>query len=372
MGGKSRTTTKKQPVWRKVEDVGLDKYNDVTDKNHYDDDDNGNHLSVADDLEADPRETVGIFMGLEVLEDASAYIITRGGPSNAATTTAAAAESTDPPTEHTKKSKKKKKKTKKVQDETNNTDEEPSKKRQRIEQPANDEAKEKLSRKQKKKSKTKTDTLEVSLHAKNEIANANTDVKDETALQPNEVALQQWQLQWLLATSGVELHMTLVESLHRAGFEQPTPIQAATLAASVLGRRNIVGAASTGSGKTLAFLLPIYQHLLQQQQQLEQDAVQTTTTTRTPLQALILTPTRELALQIHHEGQKLCPANSNNMRIGCLTGGLAVAKQTRVLQQQPPILVATPGRLWELVRYYTSSLAPCLLACNCKHNTQNV
>ena len=125
----------------------------------------------------------------------------------------------------------------------------------------------------------------------------------------------------------------------------PTPIQSATLPASILGRRDIVGAAPTGSGKTLSFGLPILQYLLE------------TCTCATdgrrrgvqqlPLQALILTPTRELALQVTCELQKV---SLNTIKIGTIVGGFAEVKQRRTLEKvKPSILVATPGRLWELV-----------------------
>jgi ATP-dependent RNA helicase DDX24/MAK5 len=143
------------------------------------------------------------------------------------------------------------------------------------------------------------------------------------------------QTAWMVATGGVELHPTLCASLLSQKFWTPTPIQSATLPASILGRRNIVGAAPTGSGKTLAYLLPILQSLLSQESE-----------TRV-LQALVLTPTRELALQVSRE----CDLLAGEKRLSAtIVGGLALAKQQRVLEKnKPPILVATPGRLWELV-----------------------
>jgi len=178
------------------------------------------------------------------------------------------------------------------------------------------------------------------------------------------------QMSWLAATGGVTLCVPLCRALKAQNFERPTPIQAATLAAAILGRRNIVGAAPTGSGKTLAFLLPICQYLLEEVQQqtpsLDADESEASIVgsssgrqqdrrwvEQLPLQALILTPTRELALQIHKECEKLLPRS-----IGTIVGGLAHAKQTRVLEKKrPPILVGTPGRLWELVRSGDESIA---------------
>ena len=139
----------------------------------------------------------------------------------------------------------------------------------------------------------------------------------------------------MAATGGVSLHVNIAQGLSRLGFDRPTPIQAETLPASIMGRRNIVGAAPTGSGKTLAYLFPILQHLLDDP----------STNESSSLQALILAPTRELALQVSSECEKFHPKST-----GTLVGGLAHQKQVRILQQRkPPILIVTPGRLWELV-----------------------
>jgi ATP-dependent RNA helicase DDX24/MAK5 len=168
------------------------------------------------------------------------------------------------------------------------------------------------------------------------------------------------QFSWMSATAGVSLHLHLAASLLRQSFWTPTPIQAAVLPAAVLGRRNIVGAAPTGSGKTLAFLLPICQYLLEQR---DANIDTPPATTVGKIQALIVTPTRELAMQIHAEAAKLWATtesggnnntvnkNKNHPETGLIVGGLAHAKQQRVLEKsRPPIIVATPGRLWELVR----------------------
>ena len=89
-------------------------------------------------------------------------------------------------------------------------------------------------------------------------------------------------------------------------------------------------------GKTLAYLLPIMQHLLEQREPSYEER---------KIQALILAPTRELALQVQGECNKLVKG-----KCGILVGGLATQKQERVLRKnRPPIIIATPGRLWEMV-----------------------
>ena len=153
---------------------------------------------------------------------------------------------------------------------------------------------------------------------------------------------EKMQLSWLAATGGVSLHPRLCHALVQQGFWSPTPIQASTLPASILGKQNVVGAAPTGSGKTLSFLLPIYEELLE-----ELDAVgddQGKDRPQNALRALVLAPTRELALQIHASCEQLLPKTS-----AAVVGGMAVAKQNRLLDRFPPVVIGTPGRLWDLV-----------------------
>ena len=174
----------------------------------------------------------------------------------------------------------------------------------------------------------------------------------------DKAAEEQIQTTWSISAQGVTLHSTLCRGLHLLNYTYPTPIQSATLPAAILGRRDIVGAAPTGSGKTLSYGLPILQWLLEsggavndsqnnQQTQSKQKQL--------PLQALILTPTRELALQVTDELKKVsCKAIS----IGTIVGGFAEVKQKRMLDKvRPQIVVATPGRLWELVSCSVSSVA---------------
>lgn len=157
------------------------------------------------------------------------------------------------------------------------------------------------------------------------------------------------QTAWCSATGGVMLHRTLCQALLKQQWLSPMPIQSAALPAAMLGRRNIVGAAPTGSGKTLAYLLPIAQVLLEEQILRKQQDNEIAPC----LRALILTPTRELALQVQDECLKLLKfANVKGKNaIGTLVGGLAAVKQQRVLEKdRPHILVGTVGRCWELVR----------------------
>lgn len=103
-----------------------------------------------------------------------------------------------------------------------------------------------------------------------------------------------------------------------------------------------MGAAETGSGKTCAFGIPIIQSI--QKMLLEKDEDDDSK----PLYALILTPTRELAQQVHQHLKAV--AKYTSITIATVIGGLAAVKQHRVLSKHPEIVVATPGRLWEMIQ----------------------
>ncbi|KAG1662273.1 hypothetical protein FOA52_002162 [Chlamydomonas sp. UWO 241] len=142
------------------------------------------------------------------------------------------------------------------------------------------------------------------------------------------------------------LHAQIEGALAALGFHSPTAIQAAVLPAAVVSRSDVIGAAQTGSGKTLAFGLPIIQVLLQEREALAAAGREDPHAGK--LRALVLCPTRELALQVAQhltEVSKPC-----GVRVAAIVGGLAQVKQERVLSLSPQVVVATPGRLWELMR----------------------
>ncbi|KAI7898310.1 P-loop containing nucleoside triphosphate hydrolase protein [Cokeromyces recurvatus] len=116
-------------------------------------------------------------------------------------------------------------------------------------------------------------------------------------------------------------------------FTSPTPIQKNALPLALKGR-DIIGSAETGSGKTLAFGIPIINYLANHP-------------VHEGLTGLILTPTRELAIQVRDHIESM--AVFSNTRVIAIVGGMSVQKQERLLNQKPDIIVATPGRLWELL-----------------------
>ena len=128
----------------------------------------------------------------------------------------------------------------------------------------------------------------------------------------------------------------LLRALHAANYVQPTPIQARTIPLLLQGR-DVLGIAQTGTGKTAAFALPVLQHLAAQNRRAEP---------RSP-RALVLAPTRELAVQIARSFDTY--GRGLGLRLGMVIGGLGFGRQIDTLQKGVDILVATPGRLLDLM-----------------------
>ncbi len=126
----------------------------------------------------------------------------------------------------------------------------------------------------------------------------------------------------------------LADALTRRGLLTPFPIQAATIPDALAGR-DVLGRAATGAGKTLAFGLPLIARLE------GRGGVQ-----KRP-RALVLVPTRELAMQVVDSLEPL--AHARNLRVRLVAGGLPIGKQVQEMAQGVDILVATPGRLIDLL-----------------------
>ena len=135
-----------------------------------------------------------------------------------------------------------------------------------------------------------------------------------------------------------ELHIIppILRALREAGYEQPTPIQEAAIP-PVLQGRDLLGCAQTGTGKTAAFAVPILQLL----------AGRGIPQGKRPIRALVLTPTRELALQ-NYENFELYGRNLG-LRAAVIFGGVGQAPQVSALENGVDVLVATPGRLNDLI-----------------------
>lgn len=137
------------------------------------------------------------------------------------------------------------------------------------------------------------------------------------------------------------LPVGLVAALAKAGIAEPFPIQAATIP-DVLAGRDLLGRASTGSGKTLAFGLPLIARL-------EGSA----SAPHRP-RGLVLVPTRELAMQVTDAIAPLAHARGLSVRL--VAGGLPINKQINSLERGVDVLVATPGRLVDLIERRSCSL----------------
>ncbi|HGO5815327.1 TPA: ATP-dependent RNA helicase SrmB [Mannheimia haemolytica] len=140
----------------------------------------------------------------------------------------------------------------------------------------------------------------------------------------------------LMTFEELDLSPQLLKALAQKGYSRPTTIQQATIPAALEGR-DLLGSAPTGTGKTAAFLLPAIQHLLDYPR-------------RKPgaPRILILTPTRELAMQVAEQAQAL--AKFTQLSIATITGGVAYQNHGEVFNKNQDIVVATPGRLIQYIK----------------------
>lgn len=129
----------------------------------------------------------------------------------------------------------------------------------------------------------------------------------------------------------------ILEALKTEGYTTPTPIQVQTIPLALQGK-DIIGCAQTGTGKTAAFAVPIIQLMSQDKSSLNG---------RRPIRSLILTPTRELAIQIA-ESFESYGANTN-LKYEVIFGGVSQNSQVKSLRAGVDILIATPGRLLDLI-----------------------
>jgi len=123
------------------------------------------------------------------------------------------------------------------------------------------------------------------------------------------------------------LRAELVDACNALGFKNPTPIQVEAIPV-VIGGRDVVGLAETGSGKTAAFALPVLQHLYETPQKLH---------------TLVLSPTRELAVQISEQFEAL--GSGIGLKCCCIIGGIDRTDQAVALAKRPHVVIGTPGRV---------------------------
>ena len=133
-----------------------------------------------------------------------------------------------------------------------------------------------------------------------------------------------------------ELAPELLNAIEKKGFKKPTSIQQQAIPAAMDGD-DVLGSAPTGTGKTAAFLLPAIQHLLDYPR-------------RKPgaPRVLVLTPTRELAMQVAQQAEEL--AQFTKLSIATITGGVAYQNHGEIFNKNQDIVVATPGRLLQYIK----------------------
>lgn len=134
------------------------------------------------------------------------------------------------------------------------------------------------------------------------------------------------------------LSQKVTESILNMGFEEATPIQEKTIPIALEGR-DLIGQAHTGTGKTAAFGIPMVERFLGEVEQ---------------LQGLVITPTRELAVQVAEELNRI--GQAKGIRTLPVYGGQDIVRQIRALKKKPHIIVGTPGRLMDHMRRKTIRL----------------
>ncbi|XP_014096581.3 ATP-dependent RNA helicase DDX24 [Bactrocera oleae] len=220
----------------------------------------------------------------------------------------------------------------------------------------------------------------------------NIETSDDEAEAPQLLNASAISVDDLEGWNGLGVPQVILQAIAEKGFKSPTEIQTMTLPAAILGKKDILGAAETGSGKTLAFGIPLLAGIMElksknlrsgirkapkvkgQIQDLKAKAIEEDRELTPPpeeldfypslptedeasdsehdqehngpLYAVVLTPTRELAVQVRDH--LVAAAKFTGVKVAAIFGGLAVAKQERLLKRCPEIVVATPGRLWEL------------------------
>ncbi|RRO05492.1 ATP-dependent RNA helicase SrmB [Pectobacterium aquaticum] len=136
--------------------------------------------------------------------------------------------------------------------------------------------------------------------------------------------------------SELDLDESLLDALRDMGYERPTVIQAEAIPPAMEGR-DVLGSAPTGTGKTAAYLLPVLQHLIDFPRKKSG-----------PPRILILTPTRELAMQVADQARAF--AAHTHLDIATITGGVAYMNHAEVFSENQDIVVATTGRLLQYIK----------------------
>ncbi|UKO96772.1 DEAD/DEAH box helicase [Nostoc sp. UHCC 0870] len=151
-----------------------------------------------------------------------------------------------------------------------------------------------------------------------------------------------------MSFSTLGLSKEIIRAVTERGYTKPTPIQMQAIPA-VLSGRDLLAGAQTGTGKTASFTLPLLHRLS------SDNSVQNTSNEYSPIRALILTPTRELAAQVELSVREY--GKYLNLNTMAMFGGVSINPQKRLLKGRVDILVSTPGRLLDHVQQGTINLS---------------
>ncbi len=143
--------------------------------------------------------------------------------------------------------------------------------------------------------------------------------------------------------SNLEISDGILDGLHDAGFKQCSPIQNATLPLALRGK-DIAGQAQTGTGKTASFLIAVFQHLINDESEKIKNP-----------RAIILAPTRELAIQIHKDATAI--GKYLDLKMALIYGGVDYKNQLAKIKSNIDIIIGTPGRIIDFYRQQAFSLA---------------
>ncbi|KAL1891698.1 ATP-dependent RNA helicase [Sporothrix stenoceras] len=220
-------------------------------------------------------------------------------------------------------------------------------------------AKEKKTKKKEQQEKAKKEKKEKAAVAKAAAAAAAAEPADELSKGGGFASLADMNMDALEDDADVaawvplNLSPPILSCLARLKFTTPTEIQSEAIP-EILAGHDVIGKASTGSGKTLAFSIPIVQRWVARNNSRNaakaknKKAADSEEKKKMAPLALILTPTRELAHQIYKHIKELCAALPTSPYVCPVTGGMSVQKQQRELERAD-IVVATPGRLWDVL-----------------------
>lgn len=132
-----------------------------------------------------------------------------------------------------------------------------------------------------------------------------------------------------------ELGLTdiLISALHKQGINEPSEVQENTIPV-VLAKKDVIARAETGSGKTLAYLLPVFMNI---------------DTKLRSAQCIVLTPTHELAVQVHRQAELLAVNSGMDIRSALIIGNAGMTRQLERLKEKPQIIIGSAGRIYDLI-----------------------